>query len=146
MLSCFFGGAPSLGGLSVAIIFGQIAVLTQALAIVEPVVVRAGPCLLCAATPVITVDAHVLSIVLALFVRALLADADRRKPVTVFLNSSIYRFIVSLSCLRRHDLNGLAALGISRAPTIRIDRVGDVSSSDLLLGAGGGVVARVLLR
>ena len=107
---------------------------------------RAGPCFLGAATTVVAVDAHILSIVLALFMRALLADADRREPVTVFLNSSIYRFIVSLSCLRRHDLNGLAALGISRAPTIRIDRVGDVSSSDLLLGAGGGVVARVLLR
>ena len=37
---------------------------------------RAGPCFLGAATTVVAVDAHILSIVLGLLVRALLADAD----------------------------------------------------------------------
>ena len=125
MRPCLFGRAPSLGGLSVAIIFCQVAVLTEALAIVEPVVMRAGPGLLGATTPVIAVDAHVLCIVLALLVRALLADTDRRElllTVAVFVNRDFcIALIISLRLLGCHHLYGLAAIGVSSAEAVRID-------------------------
>lgn len=124
MRACLFGRTGFLGGFSVAIIFCQVAVLTEALAIVEPVVMSAGPGLLCATTPVITVDAHVLRIVLALLVRALLADADRREllfPVTVFLSEALcIALIISLRLLGCYHLDGLAALGVSRAHTVSV--------------------------
>jgi hypothetical protein len=125
MRACLFGRAPSLGGLSVAIIFCQVAVLTEALAIVEPVVMRAGPGLLGATTPVIAVDAHVLCIVLALLVRALLANTDRRElllTVTILVHRTIcIALIISLRLLGCYHLHGLAALGVSGAPTVRVN-------------------------
>ena len=71
-----FGGPSSLGCLPIPVIFCQVAVLAQALGVVETIIVGAGPRFLGAAASMVAIDAHVLCVVLAFFMRTLLANED----------------------------------------------------------------------
>ena len=61
----------------------KVAVLAQALAIVSLSRVLTGPRFLCAAAPVVAVDAHALGVVFAVRVGALSDDSFRRRRLLV---------------------------------------------------------------
>lgn len=123
VLCSFLGRDLCFSCLPVAVVLGQVAVLTEAFGVVEAVVVRAGPGLLGAATTVVAVNAHILGVVLGFFVRALLADADGLHHLEfdlaalVALRELFFHIILAAAVLLawHEELLDLAAVSLGRA-------------------------------